>query len=190
MKRIHSLKDIPVKEWSLFLDRDGVINVRPDGDYVKKPEEFFFIEGVPQAIATLNQHFKHTFVVTNQQGIGRGVMNSQNLGKIHKKMTGDLLKNDAHIDRVFYCPDLASSNSLFRKPNSGMALQARKEFRDVNFKRSVMVGDAISDMLFGKKVGMTTVFISNNTSELKKYHFLIDFVFPSLPEFAKIIRTA
>lgn len=190
MKRIHTLKEIPVKEWSLFLDRDGVINVRPDGDYVKKPEEFFFIDGVPLAIAILNKHFKHTFVVTNQQGIGRGMMSSQNMDEIHQKMSGELLKNDAHIDRVFYCPDLASSNSLFRKPNSGMALQARKEFRGLNFKRSVMVGDAISDMLFGKKVGMTTVFISNNTKELKKYHFLIDFVFPSLPEFAKAILPA
>jgi len=170
------------KDWTLFLDRDGVINIRPDGDYVKNPEEFFFIEGVPEAIQYFNKIFKYIFVVTNQQGIAKGSMSVNDLDNIHRKMLSDLNNISAKIDDVFYCPDFANSNSLYRKPNIGMALLAKKKYPDINFKKSVMAGDALTDMLFGKKINMHTVYISNNVNDAKKFHRLIDYRFNSLLE--------
>lgn len=160
-----SLKNVN-KDWTLFLDRDGVINVRREGEYITKPEDFVFIDGVPQAISELNKIFKYIFIVTNQQGIDKGLMTENDLSAIHKKMLDELAIANARIDDIFYCPDLEGSNSFFRKPNIGMALAARKKYPDINFKKSVMVGDSISDMVFGKRLGMVTVWVGLNT--LKK----------------------
>lgn len=161
-----SLKDVD-KDWTLFLDRDGVINVRREGEYITKPDDFVFIEGVPQAIRELNKIFKYTFIVTNQQGIGKGQMSVKDLDAIHKKMLDELAEAHARIDDIFYCPDLEESNSFFRKPNIGMALAARKKYPDINFKKSVMVGDSISDMVFGKRLGMVTVWVGEKVAKLK-----------------------
>jgi len=183
MKRALALVD---KDWTLFLDRDGVINVRPINDYVKSPEHFIFLEKVPQAIHCLNKIFKYTFVITNQQGISKGMMTVNDLENIHKLMHTELSKHDAKIDEVFFCPDKKEDKSLFRKPNVGMALAARKKYPDINFKKSIMVGDSITDMMFGKKLKMLTVFISDDMYEVKKNASLIDYHFKSLFEFSLV----
>ena len=78
------IKDLQIdKQWTLFLDRDGVINRKLDNDYVKKIEEFSFLEGSQEAIATFNLLFGRIVVVTNQQGIGKGLMSKQDLKKVH-----------------------------------------------------------------------------------------------------------
>jgi len=172
------------KDWSLFLDRDGVINVRPENDYVKTPEEFIFIENVPQALVQLNKIFKYLFVVTNQQGIGKGLMSASALDFIHKTMLDELLKEGGEINEIFFCPNKKEDNSILRKPNVGMALAAKKKFKDVNFKKSVMVGDSVTDMKFGKRLKMITVFISPDIAEVRDNHKLIDFHFKSLYDFS------
>jgi len=178
-----SLKAID-KDWSLFLDRDGVINIRPENDYVKRPDEFIFIENVPQAIQLLNKIFKYAFIITNQQGIGKGLMTVTDLERIHKTMFNELQKVNAKIDSIFYCPNKKEDNSILRKPNVGMALVAKKMFKDVNFKKSVMVGDSITDMQFGKKLNMLTVFISSDIAEVRNNYKLIDYHFISLYDFS------
>jgi len=180
---IRSLKNID-KEWSLFLDRDGVINERPENDYVKTTSEFVFIENVPQAIQSLNKIFKYTFIVTNQQGIGKGLMTVSDLELIHKNMTDDLIKAGAEINEIFYCPNKKEDNSILRKPNVGMALSARKKYPNVNFKKSVMVGDSLTDMQFGKRLKMLTVFVSSDKTDVKNNSKLIDFYFKSLYDFS------
>jgi len=184
MSRLQLLID---KTWTLFLDRDGVINVKFDNDYVKRTEEFLFIEGIPSAIGKLNNLFGKTVVVTNQQGIAKGLMSENDLLRIHEKMLKDLKSAGAHIDDVYFCPDLATSGSLFRKPNIGMALAAKKTHPEINFKKSVMVGDSLTDMQFGKRLKMTTVYISNDKKLMVKNHRLIDYRFLSLNEFADFL---
>jgi len=177
-----TLKNID-KDWTLFLDRDGVINVRPVNNYVKNIAEFIFIEGVPEAIKTLNNIFKYTFIVTNQGGINKELMTEQNLAEIHGFMTEQLIKNSAKVDDIFFCPFRAEENHFLRKPNPGMALQAKKKYPDIQFKKSVMVGDSMSDMMFGKKLKMLTVFISPDIKEARQYPRLIDYSFKTLSEF-------
>ncbi len=73
-------------DWTLFLDRDGVINQRIVGDYVKSPEEFQFIDGVPESISILNGLFRYVIVVTNQQGVGKGKMTGNDVEAVHHFM--------------------------------------------------------------------------------------------------------
>lgn len=175
------------KNWSLFLDRDGVINRRIIDGYVRTPDEFVFLEGAPEAIALFTQCFNHIFIVTNQQGIGKGLMTENDLEQVHHKMLSGISEAGGNITRIYHCPYLASQHSIYRKPNIGMALKARKEFNDVNLKRSVMIGDSVSDLQFGKTAKMKTVFISDNLNKIRQNWQLIDAVAPSLIDAAHIL---
>ena len=147
--------------WSVFLDRDGVINKLLPGDYVKSMDEFEFIEGSKEAVTQLSKNFKHVFVVTNQQGIGKGIMTHSQINDVHDYMLTEIEKAGGSITEIYYCPDVESENPPCRKPNTGMALQAKKDFPDVDFSKSVMIGDSETDMEFGKSLGMKTLFISS-----------------------------
>ena len=122
--------------WTLFLDRDGVINQRIPEDYVKHPDEFQFIPGVTEALAILASIFNPIIVVTNQQGIGRGLMNEDQLKQIHDKMLNGIMESGGRIDAIYYSPDLKNTNSFTRKPSVGLGLKARKQFPSINFKKS------------------------------------------------------
>ena len=155
------LKDYSIdKEWTLFLDRDGVINERLIGDYVKNPEEFRFIDGVPEAMAGLSKVFGYIFIVTNQQGIGKGLMTEEDLRIIHDIMVAGIQSADGRINKIYHCSDLERDDSPCRKPNTGMALRAKKDFSEIDFNKSVMVGDGLHDMEFGRRLGMLRVFIT------------------------------
>lgn len=170
---------------TLFLDRDGVINRRIINDYVKTSNEFVFEEGALDAMAILSKYFEKIVVVTNQQGIGKKIMNEKTLNEIHEEMRNEVKKAGGRIDAIYFCPDLKHSKSLYRKPNIGMALLAKRDFPSIRFKQSVMVGDSISDMKFGKKLGMRTVFISSDNLLISQSERLIDLRFDNLLEYAK-----
>lgn len=166
---------------SLFLDRDGVLNMlRPD-DYVKTPDELILLPGVAEAIDLCRRRFGHIFIVTNQQGIGKGLMTEEDLTVIHAK----LLEAIGPVDRIYHCSALAKMHSFNRKPNIGMALQARRDFPDVRLKDCVMVGDSRTDMLFGRRAGMTTVLVGHNSDVAMAEPYLVDYRYDSLLDFAQ-----
>ncbi len=171
----------------LFLDRDGVINVRLIDDYVKTEKEFEFIEGVLEAFKIFNKHFDKIIVVTNQQGIGKGIMSEEDLSQIHAYMQKEVELAGGRIDAIFYCPKLAKENSIDRKPSVGMGLKARKLFNEIRFKDSIMVGDSLTDLVFGKRLKMHCVHISSSPKTARKHPKRIDKVFNDLLEFAKYI---
>lgn len=146
--------------WTLFLDRDGVINKRIVGGYVKSIDEFEFLPGVLDAISKFSKIFGKIIVVTNQQGIGKGLMNQEDLEKVHRYMLDKIQENGGKIDAVFYAPFLASENNPIRKPGIGMALMAKEKYPQIVFSKSLMVGDSPSDMDFGKNAGMKCIFIN------------------------------
>ena len=148
--------------WTLFLDRDGVINERIPGDYVKAIEEFKFLPGVLEALAQLSTIFRHIVIVTNQQGIGKGAMTDAQLQMIHAHMLTEISLNYGRVDAIFHCPGKAEDNPLCRKPNTGMADQAKSKFPEIDFERSLMVGDSETDMEFASRKGMQHVFIGEN----------------------------
>lgn len=166
----------------LFLDRDGVINERIMGGYVLDYKDFVFKTGVLSALKIFASMFDKIFIVTNQQCIGKGLITEQDFATLTKQMMQDINKAGGRIDKLYYCPFLKTDASPLRKPSNGMALLAKEDFPQVEFKKSIMVGDANSDMLFGKSLGMHTVFIDNQTGEPyqaelveKKYYSLLEF---------------
>ncbi len=171
----------------LFLDRDGVINERIIDGYVLDYKDFVFKQGVLSALKIFGTLFYNIFIVTNQQCIGKGLITEEKFKDITDKMLQDIRKSGAKVDKLYYCPYLKSDNSPLRKPNIGMGLQAQKDFPNTDFKKSIMVGDTNSDMIFGKRLGMYTVFIDNNTGETFQKE-LVDKTYYSLIEFAKDIK--
>lgn len=176
-----TLKDLNInKSWSLFLDRDGVINKKLDNDYVKHWMDFEFLDGVHDAMKILNGKFGPIVVVTNQQGIGKGLYRTEDLELIHKNMVYEIDYLGGRIDKVYFSPYLDSAKHPTRKPGTGMGLAAKQDFPAIDFTKSIIVGDSITDMQFGRALGMKTVFIS----EEKRTDENIDFNFPSLVEFS------
>jgi len=152
------------RTWSVFLDRDGVINQRIENGYVTCPEDFIFLPGVTDALKIFHSFFRRIIVVTNQQGIGKGIMTEKDLERVHGFMLKKIHSCGGRIDAVYHSPYLAGLNHPMRKPNIGMALKAKEDFPEIDFSRSVMIGDSDSDILFGKTCGMKTVFINPDMS--------------------------
>jgi histidinol-phosphate phosphatase family protein len=178
-----NLKDLSfTKEWTLFLDRDGVISRRLPDDYVKRWEDFRFIEGVLEALDLFDRVFGRIIIVSNQQGVGKGLMTIEELKEIDLKMKDEIGRAGGRIDASFYSPYLASENHPDRKPGIGMGLKAKAEFPEIDFSRSLMVGDSLSDMEFGKRLGMVTVMIGEAVYKPKSE--LINLYFHSLYNFS------
>jgi D-glycero-D-manno-heptose 1,7-bisphosphate phosphatase len=172
---------------TLFLDRDGVINNEIKGGYVLNWDMFQFADGVLEALPILAEKFGHIVIVTNQRCIGRGLLTVEGLNAIHAKMLESITANGGRIDNIYFCPDI-DSNSPCRKPNNGMAMQAKADFPDIDFTQSVMVGNTLSDMNFGKNLGMTTVFIPSTQPHHPIPHPLMDHRHNSLLDFSRIIQ--
>lgn len=172
---------------TLFLDRDGVLNQRIVDGYVTRPDDFVIIPGVLEALKIFADRFSHIFIVTNQQGIGKGLMTAADLRRVHDSFLSQVDAAGGRIDRIYYCPELKSVHSFNRKPSIGMALQARRDFPGVRLKESVMVGDMKSDMLFGRRAGMTTVLVGNDDDTARTHPHLVDFSYPSLIDYAKSV---
>lgn len=184
-----NLKDLSFsKDWALFLDRDGVISRRvPDG-YVTRWEEFQFLDGVLESIAKLSKVFGNIFIVSNQQGIGKGIMSMESLEIIDNKMKEEIRQAGGRIDASYYSPFLVSENHPDRKPGTGMAMRAKTDFPAIDFFRSVMVGDSASDIEFGKRLGMVTMMIGEGNED-KSMMELADFRFKSLLDFSKNLKS-
>jgi len=174
------------KTWTLFLDRDGVINEKIDGDYIKNWSEFSFTFKAIESLAILSTIFDKIFVVTNQRGVGKGLMNENDLLLIHDNMLKSIEAKSGRIDKVYYCIDVLDS-SEFRKPNIGMALKAKLDFPSIEFKKSIMIGDSESDMIFGETLGMICFRIIDNPILNETYNLNLNLNFQSLFECAKFI---
>ena len=138
---------------TLFLDRDGVVNVWLPGDYVKKWGEFRFNDGFLDFIGRYSGSFKHIFIVTNQRGVGKGVMTQEQLEDIHSRMLDEISRAGGRIDHIYLCTATDNADPM-RKPNTGMAHQAMRDYPDVCMERSLMIGDQPSDREFAVNCGM------------------------------------
>ena len=165
-------------EWTLFLDRDGVINKKLEGRYVTSPSELVLIPDAAEVIAKFSTLFGRIIIVTNQQGIGKELMTHQDLSNVHNSLVDQINYFGGQINQIYYCPDLAYEDSPNRKPNPGMGFQAKNDFPEINFRKSIMVGDSESDIQFGNTLRMITVRISNIIDPLA------NFTHPSLKDFS------
>ena len=173
-------------EWTLFLDRDGVINYEKKDDYIRNWQEFKFYEGVTGALKTFSKKFGRIFIVSNQRGIGKNLMTEKDLAVIHENMQREIESAGGRIDGIYYCTAVDPKN-FYRKPNPGMAFSAKEDFPEIDLSRSIIAGNKPSDMLFGKNAGMYPVFIASTHPDTPFPHPDIDLRFNSLTDFAKAL---
>lgn len=167
----------------IFLDRDGVINVERKSDYVKNISEMVFEENALEAISILTKQTDRIYVITNQRGVGRGIMSNQDLDSVHNFMLSQIERSGGQITKIYYCTDI-DPFSINRKPNVGMAFQAQNEYPEIEFSSTIMVGNSRSDIEFGNKLGMFTVLVGSKYPQNDKIYQIADIHFANLYEFA------
>lgn len=168
------------KSKAFFFDRDGIVNRRIVGDYVKQISEFAFEEVFFDFFRQVKEKGYLAILVTNQQCVGKGIISEKRLNEIHDYMQTELYKNTGYsFDAIYFCPDLADSGSKHRKPEVGMFLEAIND-HNIDTKVSFTIGDSVSDVVAGKKVGTTTILIGNYDvlSDINE----ADYVYSSLGE--------
>jgi len=151
----------------VFLDRDGVLNRKlPEGAYVSDWVQFEWLPGAVEAIARMTRAGLTVIVVSNQRGIALGRVSVEQLELIHGQMRSHLARQGARLDAIYYCPhDQGECNC--RKPDIGLFEQAAKDFPDVNADNSAVIGDSLSDIQAGRRLGMRTIFIEGEADRQK-----------------------
>ena len=190
-----SLDELPImfelssidKHWTIFLDRDGVINHEKYLDYIYNYEEFRFYENVPDAIRQLSQIAGRIIITTNQRGVGKGLMTTEALEKIHAAMVHDINTAGGRIDKIYYCTSV-NNDDPNRKPNPGMIWEAQRDFPEIQPGKALIVGNNLSDMEFGRNAGIHTVFVKTTHPGQSLPHSWIDRAYQSLPDFAKALQ--
>ncbi|MFI5129796.1 MAG: HAD-IIIA family hydrolase [Chitinophagales bacterium] len=186
------LKSLPLdlsaidKTWTLFIDRDGVINHEKKEEYIRDWSEFKFYDEVEAALAAFTNKFGRVIIISNQRGVGRQLMTENDLLEIHRNMQSAIEKAGGRIDMIYYCTS-TDNKHICRKPNPGMAFLAKKDLPAIDLSRSIMVGNKPSDMLFGRYAGIYTVFVRTTNPDQQIPHQDIDLAFNSLADFAKAL---
>jgi D-glycero-D-manno-heptose 1,7-bisphosphate phosphatase len=147
---------------TVFLDRDGVVNEKmPEGRYVAQWSGFKILPGVVEAIGLLNRAGLRVVVISNQRGIALGLYTSEDVRALHSEFQKMLASSGANVDGFYFCPhDKGQCNC--RKPLPGLFEQAVADFPGITAASSVMIGDSKSDVEFGRRLGMRTVFIDGD----------------------------
>ena len=176
------LKNID-KSWTLFIDRDGVFNPEKEDDYIRNLSEFIFYNGVVENFKKINNRFGKVLLVSNQRGIGKGLMSLAALHVIEAYLHSELEAAGGHIDKYYYCTH-AENHHPDRKPNPGMIYHALADFPEINLDKAIMIGNKPTDMLFARNGGIYSIYIATTNPETPFPHPDIDLRFPSLVDFA------
>ncbi len=147
----------PLKDVTIFLDRDGTLNADPG--FVKSPEELRILPGVPSALAQLKRGGARLVVVTNQSGVGRGLISLQDLEAIHARLRDRLAAEGVVLDAIYFCPHHPDDDCACRKPKRGMVDRATAELQ-VDLSRSYLVGDQARDVELAHRVGIKSILVT------------------------------
>jgi histidinol-phosphate phosphatase family protein len=178
--------------YCLFLDRDGTIN--HERHFIKDPNELHLIPGAAETIRETRALGAKVIVVSNQSGVGRGILTEEDVRRVNERLLALLQQAGTTIDAIYYCPHYSENGDVCtcRKPNPGMFEQARDE-HDVDLSRSIMVGDRLSDMQAGRRIGAATVLVLTGYGKTLKESWetqpdVIDIVVSSIYESMPFIQ--
>jgi histidinol-phosphate phosphatase family protein len=152
----------------VFLDRDGTIN--EEVGYLDDPDRLCLIPGAAEGVRLLNEAGILTIVISNQAGIGRGYFSATTVEAIHERLTEKLARYGARFDAVYYCPHHPNEGCDCRKPKTGMLMQAARE-HGIDMQRAFVVGDKVSDLEAGRRVGCRTVLVLTGYGERARETF-------------------
>lgn len=169
-----------MSERAIFLDRDGTL--MEEVHYCGDPARVHVYPGVPESLRSLKQAGFRLFIVTNQSGIGRGIITE---AQYHAVQTEFLRQLDGDwIDRSYFCADAPGVVSLRRKPEPGMVLEAAKEF-GIDLSRSFLIGDKRSDIECGRRAETRTIQVLTGYGEEQSGG--ADFTVPNFVEAARLV---
>ena len=152
---------------TVFIDRDGVINRRLVGDWVKKWEEFDMLPGVPEAIGKLKEAGFCCILITNQRGIALNLFSLEGLAEVHNKMNEKLkAEGSGEFDDIFICPHDRHENCNCRKPKPGLFFQATEKYPDIELKDTVMFGDKDTDREASEAAGCGAFYLIDDEVSL------------------------
>lgn len=171
---------------AVFVDRDGVLNRYLPGDYVTSPSELELLPGIADAIRHFNDAGLKVAVISNQQGVGKGIMTQYDLDEVSRELERSIGQiSGAFIDRQYYCTDLKESGSDRRKPKPGMLYEAAEEL-GLELEKTVFVGDSETDIVAARAAGVGhVILVLTGATDLVQAGSLWpapDLVLPSLVE--------
>jgi D-glycero-D-manno-heptose 1,7-bisphosphate phosphatase len=137
---------------AIFLDRDGVI-IENLPNYVRSWEDVKLIPGALEALACASISPYKIIIVTNQSAVGRGIINLEQAWEINHRLERRIVQAGGRVDGIYMCPHAPEENCSCRKPKPGLLLQAAEEL-SLDLSRSILIGDAISDLLAGQAAGL------------------------------------
>ena len=150
---------------TVFLDRDGTLNYDPG--YLKIASDLKLLAGVGPALARLKRAGARLVVVTNQSGVGRGIITLKDLEAIHARLQGLLEQEHAALDAIYFCPHHPNDGCHCRKPNVGMVERAVSELQ-LDLRRSYLIGDHARDVLLAQRVGAKAILITSGPVDLQE----------------------
>jgi D-sedoheptulose 7-phosphate isomerase len=156
----------------VFLDRDGIVNESMgQSQYVTRWEEFRFAGDAVDTLRQMSLLGYRLVVVTNQQGVGRGLMSEDALSSIHTQMRAALAEQGVELAGVFACPHLADAGCFCRKPRPGLIQRALNETRFlVDLEASWLIGDSASDIEAGAAMGLRTIRVTDGPADAAATH--------------------
>jgi len=178
---------------AVFIDRDGTLNV--DVGYPSRYDQLDVFPQSFEAVKKLNQEGLLVVVVTNQSGVGRGLLTEDDLKDIHARLNASFIRRDARLDAIYYCPHYVLSEDPryrkecdCRKPKAGLARQAADDL-GIDLANSYMIGDKTEDVLFGINVGAVPVLVltgcgQESLSKLREQNLAPAYVAPGILEAA------
>ena len=147
-----------VKRRCVFLDRDGVINVKAaPGEYISQWSEFRFLSGIVNWIRLFKALDFLVIVVTNQRGVARGSIRPTDLEEIHRRMCEELERAGAPVDGVLCCPHEEGACGC-RKPLPGLVFNAERQW-NIDLRSSLVIGDSDTDRQLAANCEMAFVLV-------------------------------
>jgi D-glycero-D-manno-heptose 1,7-bisphosphate phosphatase len=137
---------------AIFLDRDGVI-IENRSDYIRSWKDVQIFPQALRALAKIRDSQYKIVIVTNQSAVGRGLVTIEKANKINDRLIAEINKHGGRVDGVYMCPHAPQENCLCRKPQPGLLLDAARGL-SLDLNRSVMIGDALSDLQAGQLAGV------------------------------------
>lgn len=145
---------LPGRPAAVFFDRDGTL-VR-DVPYNGNPRLVRVLPGVAEALTLLREAGVPTAVVSNQSGIGRGLLSERDVLRVNARVD-ELI---GPFDTWLFCPHRPAEGCVCRKPRPGMITEAADRL-GVLARRCVMIGDIGADVEAAKAAGARGILVPN-----------------------------
>lgn len=149
-------------EPAVFLDRDGTLI--EDVGFPREPDRVRLVDGAAAALRHLAAADLRLVVVSNQSGIGRGLITADEARSVHERFIGLIGDEGVILDGAKYCPHPPEAGCDCRKPSPGMLLEAAEDLR-LDLGRSFMIGDKVSDVKAGERAGCRTVLLGSSPTD-------------------------